>query len=321
MAPLDYVPHAVHIFLEQVAHGLWNGCYFYINGPHVLQAGPQSFEDDDVDTNDNLTKLAIAISTNATITSTKMEDSSSSSTTTTTLSDNDETEWRGIAIKPFKEKGLDVLAFPEYSPSYPHVTWTLGYTGRPGGPDFYINKVDNTQAHGPGGQYQHVLEEQGDPCFAKVVKGQENVTLLFQQPTYEDRSEWHYFFQEPVEIVKAILIPDLTEKAATEKTATAETATAQTTTTTTTSMMDTTTAAVDATNPLVALEPSANSPNTSAASNSTSETNMTTDTNVTNASTTTEEKSPESEKDPIALINEKLKRKPKYHKLKNQVDP
>jgi hypothetical protein len=36
------MPHAVHLFLEQVVHGLWNNAWFYLNGPHVLQGGPQS---------------------------------------------------------------------------------------------------------------------------------------------------------------------------------------------------------------------------------------------------------------------------------------
>ena len=41
LAPLRLMPHAVHLFLEQVYHGLWNGCSFVINGPHVFQAGPE----------------------------------------------------------------------------------------------------------------------------------------------------------------------------------------------------------------------------------------------------------------------------------------
>lgn len=44
------------------------------------------------------------------------------------------------------------LAFQEYSPSFPHVKGSLGYAGRPGGPEFYISLVDNTQNHGPASQ-------------------------------------------------------------------------------------------------------------------------------------------------------------------------
>ena len=44
------------------------------------------------------------------------------------------------------------LAFQEYHPDYPHKQYTLGYAGRPGGPEFYISTVDNTANHGPGSQ-------------------------------------------------------------------------------------------------------------------------------------------------------------------------
>ena len=39
------MPHAVHLFLEQVMHGLWNNAWFYLNGPHVIQGGPQAADD------------------------------------------------------------------------------------------------------------------------------------------------------------------------------------------------------------------------------------------------------------------------------------
>ena len=47
MAPISEMPHAVLHFLEQVDHGLWDSAWFYLNGPHVLQAGPQADEGDD----------------------------------------------------------------------------------------------------------------------------------------------------------------------------------------------------------------------------------------------------------------------------------
>lgn len=172
MAPLDYVPHAIHVFLEQVEHGLWNGCYFYLNGPHVIQAGPALTDEDEIEE----------------------------------LSEEHDDEDRSVAMKPFKALGLDELAFPDYSDNFPHVPWTLGFTGRPGGPDFYINKVDNTESHGPGGQYHHALEEQGDPCFAKIIRGKETVAELFAQQVYADRSEWHHFIVDPVEIIKAEIL-------------------------------------------------------------------------------------------------------------------
>jgi len=172
LAPLDAVPHAIHLFLEQVDHGLWNrSTYFYLNGPHVLQAGPSLDEEDDEEQEEHHNQ----------------DDESSR--------------------KPFERMGLDELAFPDYSETFPHVTWTVGFTGRPGGPDFYINKVDNTEGHGPGGQYQHALEEQGDACFGKIVQGRDSVAKIFTQPVYNDGSDWHYFLSEPVRITGAVVLP------------------------------------------------------------------------------------------------------------------
>ena len=60
------------------------------------------------------------------------------------------------AIDRFENAGLTKLAFSEYSPDYPHLAYTVGFSGRPGGPDFYINTVDNSLSHGP-------LEQHGEP--------------------------------------------------------------------------------------------------------------------------------------------------------------
>lgn len=156
MAPLDLMPHAVHFFLQQVVHGLWNDAWFYLNGPHVLQAGPQAPEDEE-----ELWHL-----------------------------EHGGDDERAVAMKQFREASLETLAFPEYSDSYQHEKWTLGYTGRPGGPDFYINKLDNSKSHGPGGQFQHDLYEYGDPCFAKVVDGFDVLKQMIKEPTYPDESDW-----------------------------------------------------------------------------------------------------------------------------------
>ena len=157
LAPLHLMPHAAHLFLEQAYHELWDNTWFYLNGPHVLQAGPQDWDEDPVDK----------------------------------------------GLKRFKDQQLDTLAFPEYSNEFPHVPWTLGYTGRPGGPDFYINKVDNTVPHGPGGQFQHDLSEQADPCFAKVTDGHDVLMKVFKLQFYPANHEYAYFLNEPVEIVRA----------------------------------------------------------------------------------------------------------------------
>lgn len=71
----------------------------------------------------------------------------------------------------FRDAHLAHLAFPEYNPKYNHEKYTLGFGGRPGGPDFYISTQDNSHFHGPGGQGQHDIHEEADPCFAKVIAG------------------------------------------------------------------------------------------------------------------------------------------------------
>lgn len=157
LAPLSMLPHANHLFLEQVYHELWDNTWFYLNGPHVLQAGPQDWEDEE----------------------------------------------SGQSMSRFTQTRLEKLSFPEYHEEFPHEPWTLGFTGRPGGPDWYINKADNSKPHGPGGQYQHDLEEQADSCFAKVVDGKDTLQRIFRSVTYPRDSEYAFFLTEPVEIVTA----------------------------------------------------------------------------------------------------------------------
>lgn len=168
-APLELMPHAVQLFLEQVAHKLWDNSWFYINGPHVLQAGPMLEEDE-------------------------------------TIEEDTFEEDRKHALKPFVNAGLDTLAYPEYSDLFRHEKWTLGFTGRPGGPDWYINKQNNTIMHGPGGQYHHDIEEQADPCFARVIEGFEMIEQIYKEATIEEGDDWEYFFWDPVYIVEATII-------------------------------------------------------------------------------------------------------------------
>ena len=72
-----------------------------------------------------------------------------------------------------EEPSLQSVIFQEFDPSFPHDKYTIGFAGRPGGPDFYINLKDNHTLHGPGGQARHYgdVVEDADPCFARVVKG------------------------------------------------------------------------------------------------------------------------------------------------------
>jgi len=78
----------------------------------------------------------------------------------------------------FRERNIDRLLFPEYNDDYKHEKYTIGFAGRPGGPEFYFNTRDNHESHGPGGQMQHDLHEEADACFGKVVAGFDVVDRL-----------------------------------------------------------------------------------------------------------------------------------------------
>ena len=219
LAPLDLVPHAIHLFLEQVDHGLMENTHFYLNGPHIVQAGPQPdwnkwydeeqfyAEDKDVTKNEK-------ISGNAISTIEKYEKQIAANRVPVYDDDTLESAYTEVdyyeedkRTKKYQDLGLAELAFPDYNSKYPHVSWTVGYTGRPGGPDWYINKVDNTEGHGPGGQLQHDLSEQGDSCFGTISSEGEGRDMLaaniYSLGIYEDNSEWHHFIARPVRIVYA----------------------------------------------------------------------------------------------------------------------
>jgi|ERR1712232_1390187 len=140
LAPVDEMPHAVYWFLEQVEHGLYDGCSFHRNAGHVVQGGPvRNF-----------------------------------------LSPP---EGDGPTLEQrFTDSGFRSILFQEYSPNYPHVKYTAGYAGRPGGPDFYISTQDNTEAHGPGGQGHYEDAADADPCFARVVHGFDVVDRMSESP-------------------------------------------------------------------------------------------------------------------------------------------
>jgi len=220
MAPLEFVPHAIHLFLEQVEHGLLDGTHFYLNGPHIVQSGPQpDWNEMDGDNDDSVnTEVAEVdrISGSAVDTIEKYErkvarkkltfddDNYEPYYTTDELYEEDK------RTKKFQDLGLDELAFPDYDRRFPHVPWSVGFTGRPGGPDWYINKVDNTEGHGPGGQAQHALHEQGDSCFGTIsIEGSGRDSLaasVYQADVYGDSSEWHYFINNPIQVVSAKIL-------------------------------------------------------------------------------------------------------------------
>ena len=85
----------------------------------------------------------------------------------------------------FRDAGFHSILFQEYSNKFPHVKYTLGYAGRPGGPDFYINTKDNSKIHGPGGQRNYDDPSEADTCFAKVIDGFDLVDRMHGLPVKE----------------------------------------------------------------------------------------------------------------------------------------
>lgn len=74
-------------------------------------------------------------------------------------------------LQRFKQSGFESVLFQEYSAHHPHVKYTLGFAGRPGGPDWYVSTMDNSKIHGPGGQDSYEDPTEADPCFATVISG------------------------------------------------------------------------------------------------------------------------------------------------------
>lgn len=159
--PLMDMPHSIHLFLQQVHHGLWDGCSFVVNAPHILQAG--------------------------------------------TFPGGNSGATYADKIRAFEEAGLDVVSYQEYNVKHPHTRWTVGFAGRPGGPDFYINKLNNTSNHGPGGQSQHNLEEQADPCFGFIQDGHDVLNRMYVVRT-DMKSDW--VLDNPVHIVRARIVSE-----------------------------------------------------------------------------------------------------------------
>mmetsp|Transcript_46582 Transcript_46582/g.97886 ORF Transcript_46582/g.97886 Transcript_46582/m.97886 type:complete len:581 (+) Transcript_46582:163-1905(+) len=91
------------------------------------------------------------------------------------------------------------LLYTEYTPEYPHVENTLGFNVH-GGPIFYFNLKDNTEPH--GARYsEEEGENEGDPCFAKIVEGVEVIQRMKDMPRAEGGG-----LQDPVYIVKAEVV-------------------------------------------------------------------------------------------------------------------
>jgi cyclophilin family peptidyl-prolyl cis-trans isomerase len=95
--------------------------------------------------------------------------------------ESDETE------QALEKARLTTLTFAEYSHEFPHDAYTLGFSGAPAGPSWYINTIDNVESHGPGGQDHH-QGSAGDPCFAKVVSGFSVIDRIQNRQTISEDS-------------------------------------------------------------------------------------------------------------------------------------
>lgn len=166
LAPVDVMPHSIHLFLSQIAEGYWSRGTpaIVINPGHVLQACPHPC----------------------------LESASLGG------------KYSGDPYFEMKKAGIDAVSFQEYNPNYPHEKYTIGLAGRPhSGPEFYINLANNTLDHGPveqrkkelGARYEDYVKEmfgedsddkvlEPDPCFGKVVKGFDVVDKIAERITW-----------------------------------------------------------------------------------------------------------------------------------------
>ncbi len=97
----------------------------------------------------------------------------------------------------------NTLSYQEYNSSYPHQQWTIGFAGRPAGPDFFINRIDNTVDFGLKGD----KHEEADPCFGRVIEGFELLEEIGNIPHYgggEGESSAELY---EVKILRALIIP------------------------------------------------------------------------------------------------------------------
>jgi cyclophilin family peptidyl-prolyl cis-trans isomerase len=86
-----------------------------------------------------------------------------------------------------RQMRLSSVSFGEHSDAYPHEKYTVAFGKR--GPDFYINALNNTLQHGYGAQKHHDLDDEADPCFAKVVEGKDVVDALNQISIQETKND------------------------------------------------------------------------------------------------------------------------------------
>mmetsp|Transcript_6017 Transcript_6017/g.14251 ORF Transcript_6017/g.14251 Transcript_6017/m.14251 type:complete len:473 (-) Transcript_6017:253-1671(-) len=87
----------------------------------------------------------------------------------------------------FDESGVASVLFQEYSYGYTHQAYTVGFAGRPGGPNFYFNTQDNSELHGPGG---YAEDGSADPCFGRVTRGMDIIDRIHSLTGQMERGDW-----------------------------------------------------------------------------------------------------------------------------------
>lgn len=114
----------------------------------------------------------------------------------------------GVSRKDeLERKRLAGVSFLEHSKSYPHEKYTVGFSKL--GPEFYINAMDNSVTHGPGGQAHYELDDEADPCFAKVVEGRDVVDTMHSLSLAEShnrREKTNWSDETLTQIVRAEII-------------------------------------------------------------------------------------------------------------------
>lgn len=136
LAPLNLMPHSVHHFLRMLSVHVWEGMVFMPQKhvPHRIQASPV-----DMTLENRIQASPVDMET------------------------LEPFEWR------FENAKLKTLIFHEHSSDYKCGSYSLGFSGNPGGPDFYINGLDTPEEHA------------NDSCFGKVVHGMEIIESIIQK--------------------------------------------------------------------------------------------------------------------------------------------
>mmetsp|Transcript_27706 Transcript_27706/g.31087 ORF Transcript_27706/g.31087 Transcript_27706/m.31087 type:complete len:462 (+) Transcript_27706:35-1420(+) len=101
--------------------------------------------------------------------------------------------------------GYEGVSFPEYSESFPHKQYTLGFAGN--GPNFYINSINNIDHHGPGGQGHHELSPDADPCFGEIVNGFDVIKSDMQIGRHKGNSPKGWADYDLTRVITAKLVP------------------------------------------------------------------------------------------------------------------